>query len=188
MRSKAHKHIAWALFNHFCLEKGNNRSLIRSYNSGTYGRALVRQLFRFAAPFIQISVLLQWQEDNEVDLLIVFFSKNSFWFFFEWKRMKRPRLTFIWNAFPSLHFHIVTISLLQSSQPQNSNCEMSIFKLSIQQLVNVPGLKALGLIFTNPAFLLPDFHLKTLRDLDLHALRTEHKIECLVFDKDNTLR
>lgn len=81
MRSKAHKHIAWALFNHFCLEKGNNRSLIRSYNSGTYGRAPVRQLFRFAAPFIQISVLLQWQEDNEVDLLIFFLFKKLFLIF-----------------------------------------------------------------------------------------------------------
>lgn len=64
---------------------------------------------------------------------------------------------------------------------------MSLLKLSLQQFINVPGLKALGLIFTNPSYLLPDFHLENLAQLDMQKLKADHKVECLVFDKDNTL-
>lgn len=65
--------------------------------------------------------------------------------------------------------------------------KMSLLKLSLQQFINVPGLKALGLIFTNPSYLLPDYHLDNLSQLDFYKLKRDHKVECLVFDKDNTL-
>lgn len=65
--------------------------------------------------------------------------------------------------------------------------KMSLLKLSLQQFINVPGLKALGLIFTNPSYLLPDFHLENLGQLDMQKLKADHQVECLVFDKDNTL-
>jgi phosphatidylglycerophosphatase GEP4 len=65
--------------------------------------------------------------------------------------------------------------------------KMSLLKLSLQQFINVPGLKALGLIFTNPTYLIPDFHLDNLGQLDFQKLKKDLKVECLVFDKDNTL-
>jgi hypothetical protein len=63
-----------------------------------------------------------------------------------------------------------------------------MFKFSLQQFINVPGLKALGLVFSQPNFLIPNYHVRTLADLDLLSLKQSAKIECVVFDKDNTLR
>jgi phosphatidylglycerophosphatase GEP4 len=59
-------------------------------------------------------------------------------------------------------------------------------KFTLKQFLNVPGLKALGLIFTDPVMIIPSIHVPTLHALDLDRLKAQG-IECLVFDKDNTL-
>lgn len=59
-------------------------------------------------------------------------------------------------------------------------------KFTLKQFLNVPGLKALGLIFTDPVKVVPTIHVPTLQSLDLDRLKAQG-IECIVFDKDNTL-
>jgi len=60
-------------------------------------------------------------------------------------------------------------------------------RFTLMQFVNLPGLKALGFIYTNPTYVLPDIHLPSVAKLDLDDLKARG-IKCLVFDKDNTLR
>lgn len=60
-------------------------------------------------------------------------------------------------------------------------------KFTLMQFVNLPGLKALSYIYTNPTYVLPDIHIASVAKLDLDYLKSRG-VECLVFDKDNTLR
>lgn len=60
-------------------------------------------------------------------------------------------------------------------------------RFTLMQFLNVPGLKALKLIYTNPTYIVPDIHITSVANLDLDYLKSRG-IECLVFDKDNTLR
>jgi hypothetical protein len=59
-------------------------------------------------------------------------------------------------------------------------------RLTLVQFLNLPGLKALGLIVSDPNMILPAIHVPHLQALDLDELKTQG-IECIVFDKDNTL-
>jgi hypothetical protein len=60
-------------------------------------------------------------------------------------------------------------------------------KFTLKQFLNVPGLKAIGLIFTSPQLILPHYHLSHVSAIDYHLLKSKG-IKCLVFDKDNTIR
>lgn len=57
---------------------------------------------------------------------------------------------------------------------------------NLKQSINVPGLKALALVFTQPSMLIPHYHINSIRDLDLDHLKASG-VQCVVFDKDNTL-
>lgn len=58
---------------------------------------------------------------------------------------------------------------------------------ALRQSLNLPGLKAAGLLFTQPRLLIPDIELKGIQYLNVEKLQ-ERGIRCIVFDKDNTLR
>ena len=82
---------------------------------------------------------------------------------------------------------IISVSALSLKRQKLTTTLMpATSKFTLKQFLNVPGLKALGLIFTQPAMILPSVHIPHVSALDLDALKAQG-IECLVFDKDNTL-
>jgi hypothetical protein len=63
-------------------------------------------------------------------------------------------------------------------------CNMSLFKL--KQAINVPALKMLGHVVSDPRIAVPLLELKSLRYLDVAHLQSKG-VKCIIFDKDNTL-
>lgn len=59
-------------------------------------------------------------------------------------------------------------------------------KFTLQQFINVPGLKAIALIFTSPHLIIPNLRVKHVDQINYEQL-VQKGIKCLVFDKDNTL-
>jgi hypothetical protein len=74
-----------------------------------------------------------------------------------------------------------------SVSPSLSSKPMVSSKFTLKQFLNVPGLKAIGLIFTSPHLILPHYNVKHVKNINYEMLK-EKGIKCLVFDKDNTLR
>jgi Mitochondrial PGP phosphatase len=74
---------------------------------------------------------------------------------------------------------IATILVLSDS--------MSLSKYSLKQAINIPGLtKAMQAIF-KPSLLIPQICVKSINDLNFQDMK-DNGINCIVFDKDNTLR
>lgn len=64
---------------------------------------------------------------------------------------------------------------------------MSLSKYSLKQAINIPGLtKAMQAIF-KPSLLIPQISVKSINDLNFQDMKN-NGINCVVFDKDNTLR
>lgn len=72
------------------------------------------------------------------------------------------------------------------------NCQSDTTNMAklfhLRQSINVPGIRALGLLFQSPSMLLPHIHIDRIDQLDVVQLKEKHGIRCIVFDKDNTLR
>lgn len=64
---------------------------------------------------------------------------------------------------------------------------MSLSKYSLKQAINIPGLtKAMQAIF-KPSLLIPQISVNSINDLNFQDMKNKG-INCIVFDKDNTLR
>jgi hypothetical protein len=74
---------------------------------------------------------------------------------------------------------------MRKSTLSTSTSHNGLFNL--KQSFNLPGIKALLLIFTDPAKLIPNIYIRHIHQLDVKKLKASG-IECIVFDKDNTLR
>lgn len=64
---------------------------------------------------------------------------------------------------------------------------MSLSKYSIRQAINFPGLKKAMQAIFKPSLLIPQLSVNSVNDLDFLEMK-RNGINCIVFDKDNTLR
>ena len=64
---------------------------------------------------------------------------------------------------------------------------MSLSKYSFRQAINFPGLKKAVQAIFEPSLLIPQVSVNSVNDLDFLEMK-RNGINCIVFDKDNTLR
>ena len=81
-------------------------------------------------------------------------------------------------------FHTLLVISLILAESADS---MSLSKYSIRQAINFPGLKKAVQAIFKPSLLIPQLSVNSVNDLDFIEMK-RNGINCIVFDKDNTLR